>query len=97
MGNPNTPLAINQGHTDTQISRCRSDTKKGVAVAAEGRPSEGLGENIRSIVMGRNAANSNNAVSHVLPHFEITTGKMWRERLVTLRSLASISAPVLST
>eukprot|EP00962_Isochrysis_galbana_P000801 scaffold230_cov150-Isochrysis_galbana.AAC.2 len=31
----------------------RSDTKKGVAVAAEGRPSEGLGEDIRSIVIGR--------------------------------------------
>eukprot|EP00962_Isochrysis_galbana_P052446 scaffold23843_cov130-Isochrysis_galbana.AAC.1 len=69
MGNPNTPPWPSRPH--------RSDTKKGVAVAAEGRrPSEGLGEDIRSIVIGRNATNSNNAVRHVLPHFEITTGNV---------------------
>eukprot|EP00962_Isochrysis_galbana_P019209 scaffold5590_cov120-Isochrysis_galbana.AAC.1 len=59
MGNPNPPWPSRPHRSDTK--------KKGVvAVAAEGRPSEGLGENIRSIVIGRNAANINNAVSHVL-------------------------------
>eukprot|EP00962_Isochrysis_galbana_P040847 scaffold14870_cov119-Isochrysis_galbana.AAC.4 len=63
MGNPNTPPG-HQGHTDQipkRVSRWRR--KAGPAV--------------RGLVLGAwDAANSDNAVSHVLPHFEITTGNV---------------------